>query len=183
MNKNNKVLKIVLIIVGIIVVCLFSFFASLDASNKNSSSSSSSNSSEDVSAIIERAQSESDAVKDEEKKEFISIDVSKYLELLSGSDNSLVLIARPTCSYCQIAEPIIQNIAYKYDIDINYLNTDEFEDDDEAKLVSSHEYFSEGYGTPILLIVSNGDIVDKVDGLTDTENYIKFFTSYGFINE
>lgn len=183
MDKNNKALKVILIVIGVIVVCLFSFFASLDSSNKKSSSSSNSSNSEDVNAIIERAKSESGAVKTDERKEFNSIDISKYLELLSGSDNSLILIARPTCGYCQIAEPIIQNIAYKYGIDINYLNTDDFEDDDESKLISSNEYFSEGYGTPILLIVSNGDIVDKVDGLTDTENYIKFFTSYGFINE
>ena len=35
--------------------------------------------------------------------------------------------------------------------------------------------------SPVLLVVGQGKIVDKVDGLTDTAHYIKFFQDNGFI--
>ena len=74
---------------------------------------------------MENAEKESESVKSNEIKELNNINVSDYLEFYAGEESKLVLVARPTCHYCQIAEPILQNIAYKYDLEINYLNTDE----------------------------------------------------------
>lgn len=179
-NEKNKIFKFVLIFI-LIVVCLISFLVSSNSNEDGGSSSSSSSS--DTNAIIERAQQESKAVKSDEKKDFTQIGIDEYLEMYNGSDNKIVLIARPTCSFCQIAEPIIQNVAYKYDVNIYYLNTDDFSDDDESSLIQSDGAFSNGYGTPMLLLVSNGKIVDKVDGLTDTSGYLKFLETNGIINK
>ena len=54
--------------------------------------------------------------------------------------------------------------------------------DDQADLLDSNTYF-ERLGTPSLLVVSNEEIVDSVDGLVDTATYTDFFTTYGFIND
>lgn len=139
------------------------------------------NSSEDINTIIYNAQSESANVKENEKKDFIEISVDLYLSKYSEEEKSLVLIGRPTCHYCQIAEPILHNIAYKYNVDINYLNIDNFQNDDSQKLVSSDSSFSEGFGTPLLLVVGGGKIEGRVEGLTDTKHYISFMEKYGFI--
>ena len=117
------------------------------------------------------------------KKDFNDIDIDEYLDLYDGSKNSIVLFSRPTCGYCQIAEPILHHIAYQYKLTINHVNTDEMSSSDEKKLVESDDYFSDGFGTPLLVVVSNGEIVDMVSGLVDTENYVKFFTKHGFIDE
>ena len=76
----------------------------------------------------------------------------------------------------------INKIALSY-ININYLNTDEFKDDDQEKLVNSDDTFTNGFGTPLLLVVSNNKIVDSVDGLTDNAHYTEFFKKYGYIKE
>lgn len=125
--------------------------------------------------ILKNAEKESSSVKESDKKDFIQINVDKYLEYYNGNEKKVILIARPTCHYCQIAEPILQKLSKELSIDINYLNTDNFGEEDEAKLVSSNEFFEEGYGTPILLVVSKSSIIDKVDGLTDSTHYIDFF--------
>ena len=138
---------------------------------------------EDGQTIVTNAQKESEAVKDDEKKEFTQINVDKYLEYYAGEENKIILVARPTCHYCQIAEPILQNISFKYNIEINYLNTDEFSDDDQTKFINSDDTFKDGFGTPFLLIVSNNKIVSSVNGLTDEDHYISFFKTNGFINE
>lgn len=183
MKKNNKkILQGILIGGGVILVCLLSFFVSMN-SKDDTTTATTNETSRDSNTIMANAQQESSSITEKEQKKLTEIDISKYLDLYAGSEKSLVLIARPTCSYCQVAEPIIRNVAYKYDIDVNYLNTDELSESDEQELVSSDDYFSAGYGTPLLLVVSDKKIVDKVDGLTDSIGYKEFFTKNGFIKE
>jgi thiol-disulfide isomerase/thioredoxin len=172
-DKNKKIIIIVGIIIAVLLIIVCCFVGD---------SSTSSTTSADTATIVANAQAESDAISDDEKKDLTEIDIDTYLEYYNGSEQKLILIARPTCSYCQIAEPIIQNIAYKYDFEINYLNTDALDEDGESKLLNSDEFFSDGFGTPLLLVVKDGSIVDKVDGLTDTENYLAFFKTYNYIS-
>lgn len=170
MNKKTfGIIGIVLVVILLLVSCSIK-------SDKEEKSS------DDIQTIINNAQKESRNVKEEEQKEFTEINVDEYLNKYNGEEKSIVLIGRPTCHYCQIAEPIIHNIAYKYDLNIFYLNTDNFQDGDSEKLVNSDSFFSSGFGTPLLLVLSNGSINSKVDGLTDTNHYVEFFKSNGFIN-
>jgi len=173
---KKKVLTIVGIIIIVIIIVL-SFI--VGPNNKNDGISDLSN---DPQVIITNAQQESAAVKEEEKKEFAQIDVATYLDYYRGSELKIILLARPTCQYCQIAEPILQKIAKEYNLDIHYLNTDNFTDDSQADFVQSNEVFADGYGTPYLFLVKDGTIVDSVDGLTDRAHYISFFTVNGFIS-
>lgn len=179
MEKKKEILKWVFIL-SFIVILVMSFFV---GSNDESSSKKGSGNelTEDANVIIANAQKESSSVKDGEKKELSEIRMDTYLEYFNGSEDKIVLIARPTCQYCQVAEPIIQNVAFENDLDIYYLNTDNFEGEDEANLVRSDDFFSEGFGTPLLLVVKDGKIVNKVDGLTDKAHYIDFFKNTGFI--
>ena len=175
--KNNKILVILGIVLAVILIIICSMVGT-DSNNTKTDKVM-----EDGQTIVTNAQKESEAVKDEEKKEFTQINVDKYLEYYAGEENKIILVARPTCHYCQIAEPILQNISFKYNIEINYLNTDEFSDDDQTKFVNSDDTFEDGFGTPFLLIVSNNKIVSSVNGLTDEDHYISFFKTNGFINE
>lgn len=175
--KNNKILVILGIVLAVILIIICSMVGT-DSNNTKTDKVM-----EDGQTIVTNAQKESEAVKDEEKKEFTQINVDKYLEYYAGEENKIILVARPTCHYCQIAEPILQNISFKYNIEINYLNTDEFRDDDQTKFVNSDDTFKDGFGTPFLLIVSNNKIVSSVNGLTDEDHYISFFKTNGFINE
>ena len=172
MSKSEKY---GLIGIGVILVILIIVSCVVKVDNKDKELSN------DSEVVLNNAQNESEAVVDSEKGEFTQIDINQYLEMYNGSEKKIVLIARPTCGYCQIAEPIIQNLIYKYNLEINYLNTDNFGDDDDATLVQSDELFSSGYGTPMLLVVGNGSIISNVDGLTDTAHYEQFFKENGFI--
>ena len=177
-NKIIKIVGIVVLIVGLIVC------ASLISGNGSEEEKKPTEElSNDAEVILANAQKESSEVKDSEKKEFSQIDVAKYLEYYEGSEPQIILLARPTCSYCQIATPIIQNIMYEYDINVNYLNTDEFTDETQTQFVKSDEFFSSGFGTPVLFIVKDKTIIDKVDGMTDKAHYIEFFKLNGFIKE
>lgn len=171
---KNKGILITISIIIVLLLLIISFNIEEKNSSKNNTSSEGN--------VLENAQKESTQVSESEKKEFKQINVDDYLNYYSNEDNVLILIARPTCSYCQIAEPILQQIAYENNIDINYLNTDNFSEDDYNKFIESNEMFTEGFGTPILLVVSNSQIVDNVDGLTDKTHYEEFLKKYKFID-
>ena len=169
MEKNQKIGAA--IVIGLVAILLIAccFIGEKDSSNSNFSKQTSS-----TDEILNNAQDESSVITDDDKKDFESIDVNEYLDFYNGSENKVIFIGRPTCSYCQIADPIVRKINKDYDLNIYYLNTDEFSGDDETAFVKSDEFLANGYGTPMLFIVSNGGIVDKVDGLTDTAHYIEF---------
>ena len=166
---NKKVFGIIGIIV-LIILFIISCSINLNENKKDNS--------ED---ILENAINESAIVKESEQKAFTEINVDEYINKYNGEEKSIILIARPGCQYCQIAEPILHNIAYKYDISINHLNTDNFQGDDSKKFIESNSFFSNGFGTPMLLIVSNSRIDDMIDGVTDTRHYVEFLKENRFI--
>ncbi len=169
--------EIGLIVGTLLVLCvIIASFTIKPKTNGNSE-----NLSNDMNVIIANAEKESASVTEEEKKEFININVEQYLEYYNGSEKKIVLLARPTCHYCQIAEPIIQKVAKEYDLDIYYLNTDEFTEDDQQTFVNSDEKFKTGFGTPFLMILKDGGITDSVDGLTDYAHYVYLFRKNSII--
>lgn len=186
-ERNKKIILGIVIAIGVILLCALCYFASSATTNKAGDSYQESDTNSSGSSSVEdmtsRAQEESANVPEDEKKDFKDIDVDTYLDLYKGDEKAIVLFSRPTCGFCQIAEPILQHIAYQYDLTINHINTDEMDSDDSTNLVESNDYFSDGLGTPLLMVVSNGEIVDVVSGLVDTASYVGFFTDNGFIKE
>ena len=179
-NSNNKAMIIVTVIILALLlgVCFI-------VGNKDDNSAST-EISENADTVMSNLQSESAAVTDDQKGKFgATINVGDYMNLLNTEgEASLVWVARPTCGYCELTTPVIQKLIKDYSIYINYLNTDEFsEDDNNTFIKSDEEKFKEGYGTPMLLLVGDGKILDFVDGATDTAHYIEFLKTYKFIEE
>ena len=107
---------------------------------------------------------------------FNELSIDNYLKMLKEDEKNIILIARPTCSYCEMFTPILKEAADDMDLVINYVNTDEFSSDDWEKFESSLSYFSENdWGTPLTLIVQNGKVVADNGGYTDIETIKKFF--------
>jgi len=174
--------NIAIVVLIVILVFAISFMASNKNSKKYNSGNTSTNttnssSSSSTTDAVTAIQNESNAVSEDEETDPKDISVSDYLSLKKASSPSIIYIARPTCHYCQIQDPIIKNLIYKYNITVNYLNTDNMSDDDQSKLLKSDDYFKNGFGTPLTLIVKDDKIVDKKEGLTSSEDLITFFQS------
>ena len=179
--SKDKLLKGIGITIGVLLLIIICFAAS--ANNSETYQESSSNSTEESSGddTLQVAIRQAGEVSDDERTVPNEITVDEYLDIYNGNEEKIVLLSRPTCQYCKIATPILENIIYKYNVVINYINTDNLDGDSTSKLISSDEYFSEGYGTPLLLIVGNKKITDEIDGLVTREDYIEFFKKYGFM--
>ena len=181
MNKKNiETIKTAMIIVlALIIVFGGSYFAS-ELKNCNSDST---DYSSDNSSVESENTADNSEIPENEQADLNEIDIDEYLALKEGEEKAIIYVSRPTCHYCQEEDPIIKNVVYEYGITVNYLNTDELDDDGQAKLIRSDDYFSEGYGTPLILVVQNDEIVDKIEGLTTKDNMISFFKEHEFIKE
>lgn len=173
----EKVKNTTIVVLVLIIVFGASYFTSElkecdNGGSTTTTTSSTNNSSNDSSDISE-----------DEQADLNEIDIDEYLDLKEGSEASIIYIARPTCHYCQEMEPIVKNIVYEYGIEVNYLNTDELDDEGQSKLIKSDDYFSEGYGTPLLLVVKDDEIVDIQEGLSDKDTTVNFFKDNGLIEE
>jgi len=181
----EKMKNIIIIVLILIIVFGASFMASSVKENNTKETNTEENveAENSVTSDASKAEEESKAIKEEEQKELEEINVARYLELKEEDNASVIYIARPTCHYCEIQGPIIKNIAYTYDLTINYLNTDAMEGDEITEFTQSDKMFQEGFGTPCTIIVKNDKIIDKMEGLTDKESMITFLKNNGVISQ
>lgn len=111
---------------------------------------------------------------------FNELSIDNYLKMIKKDEKNIILIARPTCSYCEMFTPILKEAADDMDLVVNYVNTDEFSSSDWEKFESSLSYFSENeWGTPLTLIVQNGKVVADNGGYTDIDTIKTFFKNNG----
>lgn len=178
--EKKKVFQYAAIIAVVFLVCVVSFAVSNSNSEKYSKSTSSNNLAGEED-ILQVATKEAGEVNDDERVAPNEISTDDYLNLYNGSESKLILFSSPACEYCKIATPILENLIYQYKVEINYLNTNSLSDADRQKIVESNDYFSSGFGTPLMLVVKDGKIVDQIDGLVTKDSYIAFFKEYGFM--
>lgn len=165
--KNKSTL---FIIVGLLVFLVFIFFVGREKTV----------SIDEADDLLSRARSEARAITASSKKDFTKINVDEYLNIYNGSDDQLIFVGSGNCNYCKIAEPIVQNIMFVQNIEINYVSTDDFTEESEEKFMTSNEKLN-SFSTPLIMVVSNGKIKDSLSELTDSEGYFKFFVKNGFI--
>lgn len=177
-KKKEQIKNATIIILVLVIVFGGSFLASEMTFDKSKSNNTTTTNKQENNTT-----SNDDEISEDKQAELNSIDIDKYLSLKKGSDKSIIYISRPTCHYCQQEDPIIKNIVYETKVTVNYLNTDELDDDGNTKLIKSDDYFSEGYGTPLILVVQKNKIVDKIEGLTSKEDIVSFFKKYDFIKD
>lgn len=179
-EKRNKIFTIVAICVLLVAIILSCAVSNKDAKyNEKSKATQTTTSTSGTGGVSD----ESASIKDEERKELNNIGIDEYLTLLAGEEPAAIYLARPTCSHCQVQKPIMENLVYKYDVKINYLNTDELDSEGMTKLQASDDFFSEGWGTPTTLIVKGGKVIDSIAGETSGESLVELFKKYGIINE
>ena len=179
-KKKEQIKTVAIIVLLLVIVFGGSYFASEVKSNKNTSNKTTTPTTNNQKDTTTNGDDDTE-ISEDKQAELNSIDIDKYLSLKKGSDKSIIYI--PTCHYCQQEDPIIKNIVYETKVTVNYLNTDELDDDGNTKLIKSDDYFSEGYGTPLILVVQKNKIVDKIEGLTSKEDIVSFFKKYDFIKD
>ena len=161
--SNKKKIGIAILMLGLLILIILAFTVHKEDDFL----------SDDPDTILENAQQESKEAEGKKLKEHKKINIETFYKYYEGKKTKLILFARPTCEYCSIAEPILKSLSYQYNIDINYINTEELTTANQEELLALDEFFK-SLKTPTLMIVKDKNIVDFVKGLTDRAHYKDF---------
>lgn len=125
---------------------------------------------------------ENEIISEEAELSLNYIGYEEYKDLLNSKKASVIVIGQSTYQYCIKAKLILNDIADENDITINYLNISYLSSEEGANFEKSLEYFQENdWGTPIMMIVKKGEIIDMIEQLTTEEKYIEFLTENGVL--
>lgn len=112
---------------------------------------------------------------------FNELSLNEYLEVIKKDEKSIILVARPTCSFCEKFSPVLKEAMDDMNLTINYIDTDKFSSEDWTTFSESLAYLnSEEWGTPLVLIVQNGEVLAENNGYVDLSTIKSFFKANGY---
>ena len=159
-SKNKDLIKKVLKIIGISLAALLVISAAIGASYIKKDISSDNNTYDSV-TLTEAG--------------FNEITIGEYLELIKESSENVILVARPTCGYCEKFTPILKKASEDMNVKINYIDTDKLTEETWKSFNASFDIFSGEWGTPLVLVTKDNKIVAKNEGYTDLTTIKNFF--------
>lgn len=125
-----------------------------------------------------------------EDVEYVADDVNlnkigyeEYEEIINSDEKQIVVFAQTGCSHCEEARPVLNDIAEEYGITINYLNITDLSTDDQTSMTESLDILSDGFVTPLTIVVQNKEVIDSIEGFDSEETMVEFFKENGFIEE
>lgn len=95
-------------------------------------------------------------------------------EAFSATESKLVYLARPDCSWCQKAKPILNKAAKKYGFEYLYINTGNLKSEKLKPILQKFELDIKKFGTPTFVVVKNGEVVDSNIGYMQEDDFIDF---------
>ncbi len=107
----------------------------------------------------------------------------KAEKLYKDANINIIYIGRDTCSFCQKFNPVIEEVTTKYNLDYTYINTDKLTTNDLIALLDTFHIDAKTFGTPLLLITQNNQIINKQDGFTDELNLFILMQNTGLIDK
>lgn len=106
---------------------------------------------------------------------FNEITYSEYLEKVSSNEPFLVVIVKDGCTYCEMYEPILEEVASEYNLPINYINLTNITDDEYNDLATGNSYLKRNdWGTPTTLFMLGETVVDSIGGYVDKDTFVAF---------
>ena len=108
---------------------------------------------------------------------FTEITYSEYEEKMNTEAPFLVVVVRDGCGYCEMYEPILEEVAGEYKIPIYYINMTNLNNDEYTALGTSNSYFKKNqgkWGTPTTLFMYGNSVIDSIPGYVDKDEFVKF---------
>ena len=172
-KKGNASATVTVLVLGAIILFLVALFIP----SKNNKTT------DKMELTALKCENETDNITNENSK-LNKVSCNGYQSLVKEEKDNIILIARPTCSYCVKYTPILEEIVDEYGITINYFDTDTLSEDETKQFYkSSSLYSSNDFGTPTLIISNNNEIKEYSIGYMEKESTINWLKENGIIAE
>ena len=108
---------------------------------------------------------------------FTEITYSEYEEKMNTEAPFLVVVVRDGCGYCEMYEPILEEVAGEYKIPIYYINMSNLNSEEYTALGTSNSYFKKNqgkWGTPTTLFMYGKSVIDSISGYVEKDEFVDF---------
>lgn len=111
------------------------------------------------------------------------IDYEEYNKILDSKKKEIIVMTQTGCSACIKAMPVLNEIASEYnELKINIFNIYYLQSEEKNNVMESLDYLNEeDWGTPLMMIVEDNEVIDTSNGFKDKETYVNFLKENGFI--
>ena len=126
----------------------------------------------------------------------VAKNASAYEKLVDSKDITVAVFGRNSCYYCNIFKPVYNAVAEKYDLDIYYFDSDNYDSKEYQKIMKlglkipascnsdgKESLLSDGFGTPLTIFTKNGKTVDCISGYVDRDTLISKLVINDLIKE
>ena len=95
-----------------------------------------------------------------------SANIAKEVEnLLNSNEAQAIYIMRDGCTYCELNESNINSIVKEYNFKYYNIDTNDLNEADLNKIISTLKINPDNFGTPYLVVVKNGEVVGSLNGM------------------
>lgn len=113
----------------------------------------------------------------------IKLNYNEVMEKIDNKEDFILCVSAKKCIHCKKYKPKLKEIASNYDIQIYYVNVNEFNDDNYETFKSK---FSFDGSTPTTILFKDGEektTASRIEGNEKIEKVIGKLKSNGFITE
>lgn len=112
---------------------------------------------------------------------FKKLGVYEIVSVLSSKEKQIILLTSSLCSHCTSFAPTLKQVQSDLGLTINYIDIYKLSGVQKDVFESAISIFDEeNIGTPTILIVQNGEVLDYKTGSVELDVIKKFFTDNGF---
>ena len=135
-------------------------------------------------------------ITDDNKSYKVAENFNAYKKIVNSDAVTMAVFGRNSCSWCNKFKPIYNAVAEKYEVDIYYFDSDNYNSSDYNKIVNmdltvpskcssdGKEFkLSDGFGTPLSIFTKNGEVVDCISGYINRSSLIEKLKSNNIIGE
>lgn len=104
-----------------------------------------------------------------------TISYTEYEELMNSNKPFLMVIIQDGCGYCEMYEPVVEEVANELGIPVNYLNLTNLSSEESNKLSKSNSYLKKNqWGTPTTLFMVGDKVIDSIGQYVDKDTFVSF---------
>lgn len=109
--------------------------------------------------------------------------VGEFKQIYRNTEKSLVYISSVNCQYCQKFDPVIDEVSKEYNFKYIYIDITSITEKQYKTILNELNINENNFGTPYLVIGSNGEKVDENIGYLSKPELTKFLEEGNFIQK
>lgn len=107
---------------------------------------------------------------------FTEITYNEYKEKVYNKELFLLVIVKEGCGYCEMYEPIVEEVANEYKFPSYYINLTNLSEEDIEELANTNKYLKKNvrWGTPTTLFMYGENVIDSISGYVEKDTFVDF---------